>query len=322
MSYTIMTPNTVSSALQTLLFSNKQLEDALLRTSSMLRVADAKDNPGYWSTANAMTSDQSILESIGDALNLSESTIDTAYTAVSTVLEQLSELRSTLVTASDPGIDRTQLSISVESAKQSIRLAVESAEFSGTNWIKNASPDLTGTNSIVASFQRTANGAVTLTTQGIAKADTVLVDTHDASRGLLTGLIDASTLNTSSSPSPRNYYLLDAGSTVGVAGTEIAISETTTDAEIADMIAVVETLMASVTEIASRLGNMLNRVSSQSNFADALGKALKTSVSRLIDADMEEVSVRKTAAETQAQLAAETVSLANANAQKLLLLFG
>lgn len=322
MSYVIMTPNSVTGALQTLLFSNDQLEDAQLRLSSNLRVADAKDNPGYWSTANSLTSDRSIIESVGDALNLSESLVDTAYTALETILEQLTALRSTLVTATDPGIDRTKISDAVESTKKTIRLAVESAEFSGTNWLRNKNVELNGTNSFVSSFQRTSSGAVTLTTQGIPAADTVLIDTQNAGRGLLTNIVDASTLNATGSSAPRNYYLLDVGSATGVTGTEIAVDDTTTSEQISDMIYVIDSLMGGVTKMASRVGDMLNRISTQSDFADALSKTLKTSISRLIDADAEEISVRKTAAEVQAQLAAETVSLANSNAQKLLLLFG
>lgn len=322
MSYTIITPNSVGSALQALLFSNSQLEDALVRQSTFLSVADAKDDPGYWSTANSLSSDQSIIESVGDALNLSESTVDTAYTALTTVLDQLSSLRSSLVTASEPSADRSQISIAVESTKKTLQVAIESAQFSGTNWLLNNQVNLNGTNSFVASFQRAADGTVQLTTQGIPAADTVLIDTQDASRGLLTSTLDASQFNNTGSSTPRNYYLLDVGSATPVTGTEIAVSETTTEEQLDDMLYVIDNLMTSVTKMTSRIGDMLNRISTQSDFAKDLGETLKTSVSRLIDADMEEISVRKTAAEVQANLAAETVSLANTNMQKLLLIFG
>lgn len=322
MSYTIITPNSVTSSLQTLLFSNSQLEDALVRQSTFLSVGSAKDDPGYWSTANSLSSDQSIIESVGDSLNLSESTVDTAYTALTTVLDQLSELRKSLVTASEPSADRTQISVAVESTKKTLQLAIESAQFSGTNWLLNSQVSLNGTNSFVASFQRTASGTVQLTTQGIPAADTVLIDTQDASRGLLTGALDASQWNDTGSSTPRNYYLLNAGSASGTTGTEIAVSETTTDEQLTDMMYVVDNLMGSVTKLTSRIGDMLNRITAQADFAKDMSETLKTSVSRLIDADMEEVSVRKTAAEVQANLASETVSLANTNMQKLLLIFG
>lgn len=322
MAYNIITPNLVSSSLQTLLFSNGQLEDTLSTLSSGYSVASAKDDPGYWSTSNSLSSDQSIIESVGDALNLSESTVDTAYTALNTVLEQLSALRKSLVTATESSADRSQISTAVESTKKTLQQAIESAQFSGTNWLLNNQANLSGTNSFVASFQRTASGTVQLTTQGIPAADTVLVDTQDASRGLLTGAVDASQLNNTGSSTPRNYYLLNMGSASGVTGTEIAVSETTTEEQLKDMMYVVDNLMGSVTKIASRVGDMLNRISTQSDFADELSKTLETSVSRLIDVNMEEVSARQTAAKVQADLAAEVVSLANTNMQKLLLIFG
>ncbi|MCX8996116.1 flagellin [Rhizobiaceae bacterium BDR2-2] len=318
MSYVIMTSNSVSAALQTLLSSNTQLTEAQKRLSSGMQISDAKDNPGYWSVANALTSDESTLTSVGDALNLSEAMIDTAYTAITTVLDQLSTLRATLVTATDSSVDRSLTNVAVEGAKKAIETAVISAQFSGTNWLTNGDATLAGTNSIVTSFQRTGNGSVKLQTQGIPAADTILIDTYDPGRGLLTRSIDANELNPDGTATPRNYYLLAPGD----GGTEIAVTDTTTEDEIADMIDVIESMMADISEIASRFGDMLNRVASQSSFAQSMAQTLKTSVSRLIDANMEEVSVRVTAAETQASLAAETVSLVNTNMKKLLLVFG
>ena len=322
MAYNIITPNSVGSALQTLLFSNTQLEDTLSNLSSGLVVASAKDDAGYWSTANSLKSDESIITSVGDALNLSESTVNTAYTALKTVIEQLSSLSKSLITAAEPSADRSQISSAVESTKKTLQVAIESAQFSGTNWLYNNQTNLSGTNSFVASFQRTASGTVQLTTQGIPAADTVLADTQDASRGLLTNVMDASKLNDTGSTTPRNYYLLNVNSASGVSGTEIAVSDTTTDEQLADMRYVVDNLMGSVTKIAARVGEMLNRISAQSDFANDLSDTLQASVSRLVDANMEEVSVRKTAAKVQADLAAEVVSLANTNMQKLLKIFG
>src|SRR6218665_1551711 len=117
MSTSISMSNAITGALQTLLFSNKELEESQLASASGKRVSDAKDNPGYWSTANSLSSDQSIVESIGDALNLGESTVDTVYTALEAVVDQLSSFRATLVTAYDNSVDRTQISTTLESQK-------------------------------------------------------------------------------------------------------------------------------------------------------------------------------------------------------------
>lgn len=321
MAYTIMTSSAIASSLKTMLSSNDQLAETQARLSSGLNVSDAKDNPGYWSVSNALTSDESILTSVGDALNLSQSTIDTAYAATETVIEQLSSLRSALVTANDDSIDRTQIGVSVKSAKDAIQLAVSTAVFGGTNWLQNDDAILSGANSIVTSFQRTQSGSVKLATQGIPASDTVLIDSYDASRGLFTQSVDANALNPDGTGAVRNYYLLDVGSDLPSGGTEIAVTEATTPSEITDMISVVEAMLNRMTTISSRLGDMQNRVESQSAFAKALTDTLSTSISRLVDADMEEVSARLTASKTQASLASQVVSMANTNAQKLLLLF-
>ena len=316
-----MMSNAVTGALQMLLFSNKNLEEAQSNSASGKRITDAKDNPGYWSTANALSSDQSVVTSIGDALNLGESTVDTAYTALEAALSQLSQMRSTLVTAYDGSIDRTKIATTLQSQKDGIASAVYAASFAGSNWLYNDEKTLTGSNSVVSSFQRAGTNSVTLKTQSIPAAETVLVDAYDASRGLLTNVVDANTLNPDGSSTARNYYLLDVGSTTGVSGTEITVDANTTSAQLDDMVDVIDQLMGKVTTMASRLGDMLNRITAQSEFADALVSSLKASVSRLVEANMEEVSVRLTAAKTQQSLASEAVNLANSNQQNLSILF-
>lgn len=322
MAYDIVMTNGVSSALQTMLFANDALKTAQLQASSGLRVESAKDNPNYWSIATSLRSDMSILTSIGDALNLSESTVDTAYANVDAVLDQLTSLRSTLASAFEDGVDRNQISTTVEGYKTSIMLAVNSAGFGGANWLKNANADLTGTNSIVTGFQRSGSGAVALTTQGIPQAETVLVDSYDAGRGLLTGAIDANLTNPDGTTTARNYYLLDVGSATPAGGTEIAISDATTHQELQDMLSVVDLLLTNVNKLAARLGDMINRVGANGGFVDAVAASLKESIGRFVDVDMEEAGVRLKAAETQQTLASETIALANANAQKLIALFG
>lgn len=322
MAYDVMMTNAVSSSLQTLLFSNDELQTAQLQASSGLRVASAKDNSNYWSIATSLRSDMSIMNSIGDALNLSESTVDTAYTNAESVYDQLSELRATLVNAFEEGVDRNQISTTVEGYKSSIKLAVSSASFGGANWLTNDNADLSGTNSIVSGFQRSSNGNVALTTQGIAQADTVLIDTYDANRGLLTGPIDANLVNSDGTSTPRNYYLLDAGSATAASGTEIAISDATTEQELEDMISVVDQLMTSMNKLSARLGDMVNRVSSNRDYVTAVAESLDKSIGRFVDVDMEEAAVRLTAAKTQQTLAAENVAMANSNAQTLRTLFG
>lgn len=322
MSSTISTPSAIGGALRTLLFSSTELQEAQLRASSGKRVAEAADNVGYWSTASALDSDISVMKSVDEALTLGESTIETAYTALTAVLTQLEDLRATLGTAYDASIDRQKIASTIASQKSTISAAVQSASFAGTNWLLNGNPTLTGENSIIASFQRTAGGAISTTSISIAAADTVLVDNHDASRGLLTGSIDANTLNPDGSATARNYYLLDAGSTMPASGLPITVSATTTRAELDDMVDVVDTLLNQVNTLTARLGTMLNRVTSQSDYAKSLVDALDKSISRLVDTNMEEAGVRLAAAKTREALARHTLNIANTNQANIALLFG
>ena len=322
MAYDVMMTNAVSSSLQTLLFANKELQTAQLQASSGLRVDSAKDNSSYWSIATSLRSDMSIMTSVGDALNLSESTVDTAYSNANSVYSQLSELRATLVNAFEDGVDRNQLSTTVEGYKSSILLAIRSASFGGSNWLVNSNADISGTNSVVSGFQRSSNGNVALATQGIPQTETVLVDTNDASRGMLTGTIDANIVNSDGTATPRNYYLLNAGSTTPASGTEIAISDSTTTEQLQDMISVVDQLLTNVNKLTARLGDMVNRVSTNREYVTAISESLDKSIGRFVDVNMEEAGVRLTAAKTQQSLAAENVALANANSKKLAVLFG
>ena len=322
MAYDVMMTNAVSGSLQTLLFSNNELQKAQLQASSGLRVESAKDNSSYWSIATSLRSDMSIMTSVGDALNLSESTVDTAYNSANSVYEQLSKLRATLVNAFEDGVDRNQLSTTIEGYKSSIKQAVSSASFGGSNWLTNSNADISGTNSIVSGFQRSSNGNVALATQGVPQAETVLIDHYDANRGLLTGPVDANISNPDGTATARNYYLLDSGSITAASGTEIAISDSTTDQELQDMMSVVDQLMSNVNKLTARLGDMVNRVSTNREYVTAISESLDKSIGRFVDVDMEEAGVRLTAAKTQQSLAAENVALANANSKKLAVLFG
>lgn len=317
----IMTVGYVQSAMQTLLFASDNLEETQKRTASGLAVASAADNAGYWSAATNMTSDQSVLGSIGDALNLGASKLDTSYEAVTSSINILDEITGQLITAYEEGTDRDALNARISSLKENLRSVLQAATFSGDNWLYNNDTVLGAAKSIPASFERSISGAVSLNYLSIDTADTTLIDSADAGRGLLTAAIDADTLNPDGTSTPRNYYLLDVGSTVPTAGTEISISDATTSTELDDMIAVVGTLTDSLNRLASSLGTVSARIDQQTTFVKSLQDVLDKSVGRLVDADMEEESTKLTAYQTQQSLSVELLSLLNGHQQSSRVLF-
>ncbi|WP_320200937.1 flagellin [Agrobacterium sp. rho-13.3] len=317
----IISAGYVQSALQTLLFSDESLSKTQERVTSGLKIASAADNSGYWSTATNLKSDGSVLSSIGDALDLGASKADTAYEAVNSLIDVVDQIMTQLTTAYETGADRGNINQAITALKNNLQSVSQAASFSGDNWIYNTSPQLAETKSVPYAFQKDVSGSITLQYLSVDTAQMTLVDTDDASRGLLTADVDASARNPDVSSSARDYFLLNAGSSTGAAGTEIAVSDTTTSEELDDMVYVVGQLSKKLNALGASLGNMSNRIDQQSVFVDSLKDSMDKSVSRLVDANMEEESSRLAAAKSQRDLAVQVVSMANSHRKSLANLF-
>lgn len=83
----------------------------------------------------------------------------------------------------------------------------------------------------------------------------------------------------------------------------------------------IEGMLKKLTNAGSTLGAAQKRVELQSEFALALRDAISTGVGRLVDADMNEASTRLKALQTQEQLAVQSLSIANGNAENIVQLF-
>ncbi|MEY9782387.1 flagellin N-terminal helical domain-containing protein [Sinorhizobium fredii] len=315
----IMTNAAAMAALQTLRSINRNLDETQSRVSSGYRVETAADNAAYWSIATTMRSDNAALSTVQDALGLGAAKVDTAYAALDTVIDLMSEVKAKLVAAREPGVDKSKIDKELEQLKDQLVSAAQSASFSGENWLYNDAATAVGTKSIVASFNRSADGSVSVTTLDYDTSGSILVDVQDASRGLLTMAVDADALVSAPTGTPREYYLIDAGSPP--AGTEIALSGSTTDEELDDMISVVDDLVSQLTNSAATLGAITSRIEMQENFVANLMDVIDKGVGRLVDADMNEESTRLKALQTQQQLGIQSLSIANTNSENILRLF-
>jgi flagellin len=121
------------TALQALTQTNKSLTEVQKRISTGLRVAEASDNAAYWSIATTMRSDTSALSAVRDALALGAAAVDVAYTAVNSSLEVVNQIKSKLVTAREPGIDRTKVQSEISQLQEHLKSIADSASFSGAN---------------------------------------------------------------------------------------------------------------------------------------------------------------------------------------------
>ncbi|MET0748988.1 MAG: flagellin [Rhizobium sp.] len=300
---------------------NKELGTSQEQVSSGYKIETAADNPSYWSMANTMKSDSSSLKTIGDAMSLGASKIDTAYTATDSVVDVLTQIQAKLVSAQETSVDKTQVNEDLQALKAQLQSTVKSASFAGSNWLYNANAVADTTQSVISNFVRGASGQVSLNTIDYDASKSLMVDTVDPSRGLLTKDIDANSLASDGTSTPRNYYLLAAdGSTATSSGTEIALTDSTTDDQVTDMINVTQSLLKAATSAAANMGVMKARVDSQTTYVADLKDAIDTSVGDLVDTNMEEASARVTSLTTAQQLGVQSLSIANTMASKILIL--
>ena len=319
----IMTNSAALSALATLRSINNDMESTQNRVSSGYRVESASDNAAYWSIATTMRSDNKALSTVQDALGLGAAKVDVAYTGMNSAIDVVSEIKAKLVAAREPGVDKTKIDKELTELKNQLVSISESASFSGENWLNNTTAAATGTKEIVAGFNRDSAGLVSLTTLGVNATSTTLIGTTDESLGILTKDIDADALNPDTTGTAANYYLIDSDGTATTAGSGTAISLTaaTTDAQVDDMIRVVDSMLTQMTDAASNLGAVNKRITMQDDFVANLMDSITKGVGRLVDADMNEESTRLKALQTQQQLGIQALSIANNSSQNVLSLF-
>lgn len=316
----IMTNTAAMAALQTLRSIDANMEETQARVSSGYRVGTAADNAAYWSIATTMRSDNAALSTVQDALGLGAAKTDTAYTGLESAVEVVTEIKSKLVAAREPGVDKEKINKELAELKNQLASISESASFSGENWLYNESTAAPGTKEIVASFNRATDGTVSVTTLAFDTSESVLIDTNDASRGILTGgVVVEQPLGTATTSA--TYFLIDANSTTSASAVEIELFTTTSDDTLDGMISAVDAILQQLTDSASTLGAITSRIEMQDEFVSTLMDVIDKGVGRLVDADMNEESTKLKALQTQQQLGIQSLSIANTNAENILTLF-
>jgi len=319
----IMTNSAAMSALSTLRQINSDMETTQNRVSSGYRVETAADNAAYWSIATTMRSDNKALSTVQDALGLGAAKVDVAYTGMTASIDVVSEIKAKLVAAREPGVDKTKIDKELTELKNQLVSISESASFSGENWLNNTTTTAAGTKEIVGGFNRDAAGLVSITTLAVNTDSTTLIGAADESFGILTKDIDADLLNPTTTGTAAMYRLIDTGSTTGTpsTGTLITLTAATTNAQVDDMIRVVDSILTQMTDAGANLGAVNSRVSMQEDFVANLMDSIDKGVGRLVDADMNEESTRLKALQTQQQLGIQSLSIANSNSENILSLF-
>lgn len=307
----LLTNVAARTALQTLTQTNMNMERTQSRISTGLRVGSAQDNAAYWSIATTMRSDNAALSTVQDALGLGSATVDVAYNAINNSIEVVDEIKSKLVAAREPGVDKAKIQSELAELQNQLSSVASASVFSGENWV---SVNSTGTaynanKQIVSSFSRTG-GTVSIGTITVNTANVKLYDANTAASGILDGSRGTTgALSTSGSFALSNLNI----STL----TDSAADITTLESYIAGA----DAAIASMTTSASTLGAVKSRIDLQKDFVSGLMNAIDRGIGQLVDADMNEESTRLQALQVQAQLGIQALSIANQSSQNILSLF-
>ena len=301
------------TALQSLQSTNKELLQTQSRISTGQRVASAEDNAAYWSIATTMRSDNKALSTVQDALGLGAATVDVAYTAIDKAIDVASEIKTKLVAAREPGIDRVEVQSEIKELQNQLKSIGDLSVFSGQNWLSSdlSATGYNATKSIVSSFARAASGTISIGTISVDTSKTLL---YDAGAGATqVGIVDG---------------LRDSTGAIAATGTSLAtmdisaLTDSTADlATLEGYIKGSDSAIKEMTSAATNLGAVKQRVDLQKDFVKALSGAIDRGISQLVDADMNEESTRLQALQVKQQLGVQALSIANSSSQSILSLF-
>ncbi len=300
----LLTNSSAMTALQTLRSIGQSLATTQNRISTGQRVATASDNAAYWSIATSMRADNAALSAVSDSLGLSAATVDTQYTALTTVLGSdgnsgLNKLESLLVEAKTAGIDRTKIQSEVTQIQQDMKNTANSATFNGVNWL-STNATTPATVNLVSSFSR-VGGTPTINSIQVTVANYSL---YTNTQG---GILDTVNVATSKSIDTIDISAL----------TDSTADQTTLDGFIAQVTGAINT----VSQSAADLGAIKNRVQNNTDFVKSLMDSVTRGIGQLVDADMNAESTRLQALQVQQQLGVQALSIANQNSQSILSLF-
>jgi flagellin len=333
----LITNTSAISAIAHLRTLNNSLLDSQTRASSGYRISTSSDNAAYWSIATTMRTDNRSLSAVEDALGLGAAMVDSATSGLNAAIDVMDKIKSRLVAAREPGVDRNKVNSEISELKSQLVTIADASSFSGMNWLKHAEneqPWLKEPIEIVASVSRNSDTFAVETLhydrQATSFSDKQIINTlvDDSSQthgeyGILTSDAYAANLGYTT-----GYIMIQGSGTVSVPNgaptlpqVEIGISSATTDQAIEEMISVTDAMLMDMTTTATVLGTAGARIGRQENFVADLRDTIGRGVGRLVDANMNDESARLKALTTQQNLGMSALAIANGQPDNILSLY-
>ncbi|MCD2173734.1 flagellin N-terminal helical domain-containing protein [Rhizobium sp. C4] len=295
-----------AGALALLTGSTQALEDQQRVMASGRKVDQASDNAAYWSISKAMKSTGMSMTAAADASELGAATADAASLGMNKATELVQDIQTKLIMAKAKGADKSALNSEITQLKEQLGTVMKSAGFSGQNWLSSG-PAKPATTSLVASISTNKDGVTMVHGLDFDTSKVNLASSGNAADGLLTR--DYAVTNKGGGS--YNFHLLDVGSSTPAGGSEIALTNATSDDEINGMISAVGGMLNKMWAGASELGSVSGHLQGTSAVMQRLQDTLDISTGKLVDANMTKVAANMAAAKAAAQFSMIGLSIAN-----------
>jgi flagellin len=148
----------------------------------------------------------------------------------------------------------------------------------------------------------------------VATSDVNLVKDTASTTSATGGILGSTQSNTSAS-------FTGGFSVVGATANMVALNSTIAQSTIQNMLTSVNATISKLETASATVGAAQAQISTQQTFVASMQTNLSNGVSALVDADMNQVSTRLQALQTQQQLGVQSLSIANQSSQMILKLF-
>lgn len=307
----LLTNASALTALQNLTMTQNSLSTTQQQLSSGLAIGNASDNGSYWSIAQTMTSDNGALGAVSSALKTSSSMLSTFNSAVNQTISVVNNIKNDLASAQNPGANLTQIQNDITAQQNSLIGIASGSAFNGQNWLNGT------VNGSTAGFQSSVNLVGAYTNSG---GVSYIAVTASAASMFTNGSAATSVASASggilAATSAGFSSAILGGQAINVTGATGASVST-----LVNMLASVNNVISNLETAATTIGSAQSQISTQQSFVSTMQTNLSEGVASLVDADMNQVSTRLQALQTQQQLGVQSLSIANQSSQMILKLF-
>lgn len=178
----ILTNPSAITALQALRLTQASLASVQKQVSTGLKISSAADNASTFAIAQTIRSDQAVLSTISDSLNVSSSSLNVASSAVNGATTVLQNIKAAVAQATDPNADKNKILTSLQALGAQLNTIVTSASINGLNLLNGSTTSV----SLIASYQDGGGagpstiGTINLTTTKLIGGGTGILEAAQA----------------------------------------------------------------------------------------------------------------------------------------------